>query len=69
MDKCDKRAMVLSLSMNRIINFAYCTLILLITGLGVTSLGHFDGNNTDKGLQMMIASVNHLAKSVCKSGR
>ena len=52
-----------------LINFVYCTLICLITGSGVTSLGHFDGDNTDKGLQMMVASVNHLSKSACKSGR
>jgi len=43
--------------------------VLRHTGSGVTSLGHFDGDNTDKGLQMMVASVNHLSKSACKSGR
>ena len=35
----------------------------------MTSLGHFDGDDTEKGLQMMITSVNYLSKSTGKSGR
>ena len=38
-------------------------------GSGVTSLGHFDGDDTDKGLKGMIASVKHISKSKYSSGR
>ncbi|KAL9956119.1 hypothetical protein ACROYT_G037548 [Oculina patagonica] len=43
--------------------------VLRHTGSGVTSLGHFDGDSTEKGLKGMIASVNQISKSKHSSGR